>query len=142
MKEERLIKILKAFSQIKPDDGFIERSQVLILSASRRTTKRVGLQFGPVLAFVSLVLLLIFGGLSYLNAPKTSLTSLDADNLLNEAANLDISIHFKEAKYFDESVKEVAAILERVSKEMKEKKNLEDLKINKQINNEIDKIIL
>lgn len=117
MKDEELIKNLKAFSQIKPDSGFVERSRVLILAIPK---KRVGFRFGPVLAFASLVLFLILGGLSYLNSNKTSLTSLDADNLLKEAADLDISINLKEAKYFDESAKEVAAVLERVSKEGKD----------------------
>jgi hypothetical protein len=120
MNEEKIIKILKDFSAIKPDEDFVRRSRPLILANSPKPRlsgfKQVllGFKTGPVLIAAALLLLIIFGGYTYLNSNKTQLAGLD-DDLLVESANLDFDIHLKEARYFDESIKEVATILEKVS---------------------------
>jgi len=121
MNEEKIIKILKEFSGIKPGEEFIKRSKPLILAVSPKPRLGgfghllLGFKTGPALVSAALFLLMVLGGYVYLNVGQKQLANFD-DDLLVEAADLNFDIHLKEAKYFDESIKEVATVLEKVAR--------------------------
>lgn len=121
MNEDKIIKTLKAFSVIKPSADFIRRSRPLILAVQQKprfsyfSRFSEALKLTPAFASAAIFLILILGSFVYFAANQTQLASLDTKELLVEASDLSLNIHLKEAQYFDESVKEVAAVLEKVS---------------------------
>ena len=150
MNEEQIIKTLKAFSNIKPKEGFISRSRPLILAVSQKP--RIsgfrwlfgGLKAAPALMAVAIFMFLVLGAFTYYNrARENSLVDLDSEALLAEAGDLNFDIHLKEAKYFDESIKEVAAVLEKVGREKSGAlQQLNNQELNKRVDDLINTIIL
>ena len=138
MDEDKIIKILKEFSGIKPSADFIGRSRPLVLSARRNRPAVFGrffeaLKVKPAFA-LAVLLFLAVAGFAYSRISVTMSTS-DSDNLLVEAADLNIDIHLNEAEYFDESIKEVATVLENVSKQSgdsTDKTDIDNQELNKQ----------
>lgn len=147
MDEDKIIKILKGFSAIRPSADFIGRSKPLVLSARRSYPVGFGrffaaLKIRPVLVLATLMFLVV-GGFAYLKISNVPFGS-DNDNLLVEAADLNANIRLKEAKYFDESIKEVATVLEKVSTQPNnstpDKGNIDNQELNKK--GAVEKIIL
>lgn len=150
MNEEKIIKTLKTLSNIRPSEGFIKRSRPLILAIPQKSRLSGfkglfrGLKLTPALLSVAIFLFLVLGGFIYLyRINENSLTSLDSEGLLVEAGDLNFDIHLKEAKYFDESIKEVAAILEKVAHEKNGSREKNNQELNKQtIDDLLNTIIL
>lgn len=126
--EDKLVQFLKSLRVIQPDAGFRERNRrVLFASASverqPKSFKRgffEDVAFGSALVFSSVVLLLIFAGTSLFSANERArgdLKQLQEGVILSEAESLEFSIHLGEARYFEESAQEVAALLREISEE-------------------------
>ncbi len=126
--EEKLAQFLKSLRVIQPDAGFRERARrVLFASASAaeqpKSFKRgffEDVAFGSALVFSSVAFLIIFAGASLFSANRAGLSDLRQLNegvLLSEAESLDFNIHLGEARYFEESAQEVAALLREISTE-------------------------
>ena len=148
MNEEQIVKILKTFSRIKPSEDFIRRSRPLILAVPQKPRlsdfKSIlrGFWLTPALVTVAVMLLLVVGSLSYYKINDNSSVALDNEDLLIEAGDLSLDIHLKEAQYFDESIKEVAAVLEKVTHDKNGLPKTTDKKLNKGNDNLFDSIIL
>ncbi|MDP3901919.1 MAG: hypothetical protein Q8Q37_03050 [bacterium] len=124
--EDRLNKALKPFKAIKPSADFMRYSRAEILATKQKffSARRSwhwnfwsSVKFASSLTLATLLVLIVIGGLSYfnLNLAPTLLTELDKESLLREANSLDFQIHLKELKYYDDSAKEVAALLDQVT---------------------------
>ena len=116
MTEERLIKILSELREIGPDKDYARKSRVLILSpakvasGARFVTVKSAFEFlrlAAVTAFGIVLLLTIFGGVSYINKnfSPVMLSGLDQKSLMTEAdeINNSIDVTLKEIKYLDNS---------------------------------------
>jgi len=122
MDEDRLIKILQTLRFIEPAKEFKENSRAIILALPKNKKPSwrgmlEGFKLGTAIAFAAILLFLVFGGFSLFigNFSSKMLTSFDENNLLHEAANVDFKIQIGEAKYFDESAAQVAAVLQELS---------------------------
>lgn len=124
--EDKIIKTLKALRSIEPDQDFKHRSRSVILSTPRtshhfpglRIRFWEGMKFAGALSLASLLIFLIFGGLSYFsvqNLAPAILTGIDENNLLSEASAVEFQIRLNEIKYYEESVKQVTALLEKLA---------------------------
>lgn len=112
--EEKISKILKSARVIEASSEFKERSARLILSSRQNqpTAKvlsgafgwRFSLGLAGVLAVFVLVFL-IYQGFLFKNG------SANGHELLSEAAKIDFQIHLGEAQYFEDSSKDIAALL-------------------------------
>ena len=138
--EDQIIKILHSAHKLEPDQEFKKRSRSLILNLPKpkNAILRLGifesLQFGAAISFATILLFVLAGGLTYFIArvSPTLLASFDEKGLLEEASGLDFSIQLGEAKYFDDSAQQIAAVLEEISKNNKKDKdiNFEDINLN------------
>ncbi|OGY64723.1 MAG: hypothetical protein A3I24_02545 [Candidatus Harrisonbacteria bacterium RIFCSPLOWO2_02_FULL_41_13b] len=138
--EDQIIKILQSAHKLEPDQAFKNRSRALILNLPKpkKSILRFGifesLQFGAAIGFATILLFVLAGGLTYFIArvSPTLLASFDEKGLLEEASGLDFRIQLGEAKYFDDSAQQIAAVLEEISKQNKKDKNSnsEDINLN------------
>lgn len=117
--EDRLIQKLKELKSIKPEEGFIQRSRNLILSAPQkfgfRFTFFENLKLASAISLASALIFVIFGGLSLLNVKNLSpvlLTGANEDNLKAEVESLDIQIQLGEVAYDLGDEKEIGAKLD------------------------------
>lgn len=137
--EDNLIKILREFSNIQPDAGFIKRGRLAlsvlppqkIANPVRRGVMEAleSFKFAAAITFASLMLFLIMGGVSYVkfkNSPGI-LGSMQEQDLKDEA---EFSIQLGEAKYFEQSAEQVAAALNKISEENGKDKADGDLLLN------------
>lgn len=135
--EEYISKILKVFhKRIQPDSDFRARSKGLILASPQFPPKRFfGLRIsifeaaklGAALTLASFLTFIVIGGISYFGFTNTSpaaLTSFDPAALSSEATSFDFKIQLGEAKYYDQSSRDIAAVLKSVS----EAKSNEEIK--------------
>ncbi|MEK7566505.1 MAG: hypothetical protein AAB494_02440 [Patescibacteria group bacterium] len=116
MTEEKLVKILSELKSIKPKSDYSKKSRVLLLSSvkpeatPRFTTFRSVFDFlrvAAVTAFGIVLLLTIFGGVSYVNKNFSPilLPGLDQKSVITEAdeINNSINVTLKEITYLDNS---------------------------------------
>jgi len=116
MTEEKLVKILSGLRTVGPDKDYAKQSRVLILSHAKAvsntrfvTVKSVFdfLRVAAVTAFGIVLLLTMFGGVSYVNNNFSPilLSGLDQKSLMTEAdeINNSINVTLKEIKYLDNS---------------------------------------
>ena len=134
--EDKIMKILKSFMKIQPDAEFTKRSRRLVLAAPQNQKRFFGIRLGffesiklgAALTLASVLTFIVIGGISFFQLTKVSpsaLTSFDSASLSTEASSFDFSIHLGEAKYLDDSGKQMAAVLDEVSQS---KKSSEDIK--------------
>lgn len=121
--EERIIKILKLFKSIKPEEGFVNRSRGSVLSAPQSSVRPIGhgiwesLKFGAALALASFLLFVFLGGVSSFNIKNYSpvmLGSVNDEAIHEEAASLDFQIQLGEASYHLDSEKEIGAKIDEI----------------------------
>ncbi len=137
---ERLLTKLKS---IEPNKEFKERSRALILN-SPQSGISIGIfnrllnsaQFSAAFSLAAIFIFLIIGGLSMLSQRILSpalLSSLDPENLTEEAASLDFQIQLSQAEYYEESAEKVEIALNETSGELKNLENREE-ELNKLLN--------
>jgi hypothetical protein len=123
---DNFFKILKSLNKIQPDPDYKANSKRLILSAPQnpRLGWRLGIfesfKLGAAITLASVLTFIVIGGISLFQFTKVSpasLTSFDSQDLTTEALSLDLKIQLGEAKYFDASTQDVAAVLDKVSGE-------------------------
>ena len=116
MTEEKLVKILSELKSIEPKSDYSKKSRFLLLSlvkpeaTPRLTTFRSVFDFlrvAAVTAFGIILLLTIFGGVSYVNKNFSPilLAGLDQKSVMTEAdeINNSINVTLKEITYLDNS---------------------------------------
>ncbi|GEM_PF-3799002 len=116
MTEEKLVKILNELKNIEPESDYYKKSRLLILSLAKpeasigfTTFKSVFdfLRVAAVTAFGIVLLLTIFGGVSYVNKNFSPilLPGLDKQSVMTEAdeINNSINVTLKEISYLDDS---------------------------------------
>lgn len=138
--EDQIIKTIQSAQKLEPDKEFQKRSRALILNLPKpkNSILRLGifesLQFGVAISFATILLFVLVGGLTYFIArvSPTLMASFDEKDLLEEASGLDFRIQLGEAKYFDDSAQQIAAVLEKISKSNKkdQNSNSEDINLN------------
>lgn len=125
---DKIIKILKKFALIEPDGSFRERSrtEILLTPRSENSFKKVSagvfesMRLGTTLVLASVLLLILVGGFSYFklnSAASIASSSFDFETLNREAQKIDLQIKLNEIDYFDDSVQDVAAVLDDLSDE-------------------------
>lgn len=135
--EDKIIKILEISRQIKPEQDFQKRSRALILGLPKpknpvfRFSIFKSFQFAASIGFAAILIFIIAGGFTYFisNVSPALLAGFDEATLMEEAAGLDFKIQLGEAKYFDDSAEQIAALLEELSKAEKEGADLDSGKI-------------
>lgn len=104
--EDQIIKILKSFKSIGPDEGFVKRSRQLILSApqkikntfffSSKASFLESFKLATTVALAGALLFIILGGVSVFNAKITNFqpmfTDLDSKNLKSAESGFDIKL--------------------------------------------------
>ncbi len=127
--EDQLIKFLKSFKSIVPDEGFVSRSRKLVLASEQHSRGwfifRGGimesLKLGAALTLASALLFIVLGGVSYFNVRNLSpvmLSSVNQSNIQTEADNLDFHIQLGEIKYDVNADKEVGAKIDELLKNL------------------------
>ncbi|TSC96902.1 MAG: hypothetical protein Athens071426_358 [Parcubacteria group bacterium Athens0714_26] len=104
---------------MEPDPNFARRSLALILNTPQSSTSIFSrkffdlIKFSAALGLATLLMVVVFGGLSILKTlSPTSLTSLDTDSLNKEISNMNISIQLSSnARYYDESIDKITMAL-------------------------------
>ena len=119
--EDKLLRILKQGQTIEPRAEFKERSRALIFKSALKQQGilatlaneiRENLKFGVALTLASFLIFAVLGGaIPVRNIFKGDTVALNGDELLKEVENLNFQIQLGEAKYFNESALEIAAIL-------------------------------
>lgn len=132
--------LLKKFKDIEPNMDFKARSRALILSTPQAEFHPKifrhflnTIQFGAAFSLTAVFIVLILGGLSFLNKKIFSpalLSSLDTENLNAEIESLDIQIQLSQAEYFADSAKKIEVALGETSGELDKSKN-RDSELNK-----------
>lgn len=128
MDKNKLIQILKYFQKIKPDKDFAARSRRDVLLSQkidhRISVIKTGLlnsfKFSGALMLASLMIFVIFGGLTFFNIKNLSpvmLTSFNDNKLMAESGKVEIEIKLKEVEYYERSAREVATLLNEIIKE-------------------------
>ncbi|MEK9186313.1 MAG: hypothetical protein AAB885_01870 [Patescibacteria group bacterium] len=121
---DNFFKILKSLHKIQPDLDYKATSRRLILVApqSPKLALRFGIfesfKLGAAITLASVLTFIVIGGISLFQFTKVSpgsLTSFDSQDLTTEALSLDLKIQLGDAKYFDDSTQDVAAVLDKVS---------------------------
>lgn len=134
--DAQLKKLLSPLKSITPDSAYMSRSKQLITFARQKApvvqmplyTRFAGrmlesFTFSAGLALASLFIIIALGSLSYLTGPAQDgavATSLNNDSLALEAESIDFNMQIKEISYFDESAKQVALALEKISEQSDE----------------------
>lgn len=121
--EDQIKKLFSHRGRFKPAGDFQERSRRLILMAQQNKYNLGGVirqslfDFKLTLALTMAGLLIIFIG-SYSFFGSNLLTSRTANgaDVKIEYENLNFQIQLKEAKYYTESAKEIAAVLKEIQK--------------------------
>lgn len=127
--EEQLVKILKQFKLIRPDEGFIKYSRQNILSSPQlrkgilgfRSNVFESFKLATAIALASALLFVFLGGLSYFNVKNLTpvlLTSLNDENLKAEEAKLDLQIQLGELTYDLGQEKEIGAKIDELLKNL------------------------
>lgn len=122
--EDQIIKILESSRRIKPNEDFQKRSRVLLCSLPKPKNPiwRFGifesLNFAASIGFAAILMFIIAGGITYFisHVSPALLANFDEAALMEEAADLDFKIQIGEAKYFDDSAAQIAAVLEELAK--------------------------
>ncbi len=119
--EEQIIKILKSFKSISPDEGFVKRSRHLILSSPQkiRSTFFFGskasflesFKLVTTVALASALMFIVLGGLSVFNAQMTKFQPMvsDLDDNSLQLPNSDFRIELSQIKYDLDPEKEIGA---------------------------------
>ena len=129
MEEILLKKLLSPLTRITPDAGYMANSKARISLRGQeiqnqplgaRFFSRVfeSVTFTAGLALASLFIFIALGSLSYLagGAPSGQVTSsFNNDSLALEAESVDFNLQISEISYFDESAKQVALALDKIS---------------------------
>lgn len=122
--EDKFLKILKQGRTIEPRAEFKERSRALIFKpglkqhgiiATLVNEIRENLKFGVALTLASFFIFAVLGGaIPIKNIFKRDSVAFNGDELLREVENLNFQIQLGEARYFNESALEIAAILGQI----------------------------
>lgn len=127
--EEKIIQLFKNLKTLQPNEHYVQRSKHIILSSpqnqnSYRTIwSKVfeSLKVSSSLALASLLLFVLVSGIAYnkITSSRLLLTSFNQSKLVAEADTLNLDIHLKEAKYFDDTNKEIESALKKISEQKK-----------------------
>jgi hypothetical protein len=119
--EDKIIKILKTFRHIEPDSRYKERSRAQILASSvKGITSSVfteifeTLKFSLALGLGSMLIIFVLGSLLYFGSSRSSSLATP------ESSVSEFRIQLKEAKYFDEVIKEIADADKEIEKLLSE----------------------
>lgn len=125
--EEKIIQLFKNLKTIRPSEHFVQRSKHIILSSqqNKNTAKTIwykifeSLKVSSGLALASLLLFVLVSGVAYnkITNSRLLLTSFNQSKLVAEADTLNLDIHLKEAKYFDDTNKEIENALKKISEQ-------------------------
>lgn len=139
MYEILLKKLLAPLSRITPDSGYMTASKAQISLReqempsqllSSRFFSRIfeSVTFTAGLALASLLIFVAIGSLSYLAGSSNGklASSFNNDSLALEAKSIDFSMQIREISYFDESAKQVALALDKISE--KSNKTADEIK--------------
>ncbi len=115
-------KILKTGRSIQPSENLRARTRGVILSSHRNSWISIiknevaeNFKFTVALALTTILILLVAGGLSYEKIKSARAPGVNGNELLREVEKLDFQIQLSEIRYFDESAKEVALILDEIN---------------------------
>lgn len=130
MYETLLKKLLTPLNRITPDSGYMANSKALISMRAQelpaqplrmRFFSRMfeSVTFTASLALASLLIFIAIGSLSYLTGTSNGqlASSFNNDSLAMEAKSIDFSMQIREISYFDESAKQVALALDKISEQ-------------------------
>jgi hypothetical protein len=131
MEEQLLKNLLRPLRRISPESAYMTRSKQLIAMTRQeaavapiRSRLRKGIfesmTMTAGLALASLLLLVAVGSLSTLTGSNTNgkvAASFNNDSLALEAQSADFTMQIQEISYFDESAKQVALVLDKISNE-------------------------
>ncbi len=127
MTEDFLKQLLQPLRRIEPEQTFIAASKARILLATQEPpmnmlSSRLRIRFFESLtltgaiALASFLILIAFGSISYLSGGGATLaTSFNNDALISEAQSTDFQLQIKAVTYFDESAKQVAMALDKIT---------------------------
>ena len=128
MDEQFLKNLLKPLRRIEPSRDFMARSKQLITLARQEAApapirERVlssifeGFTFSVGIAMASLLLIVTIGSISYLTGTSGGevASSFNNASLAQEADSIDFNLQIQEISYFDESAKQVALALDKIS---------------------------
>lgn len=117
---------IKQLKKIEPSQDYKAKSLRLILSSPQNIQNPVTFRFFEVLKFSAalgltglLIIISVSDSFSRFNARLFSpvlLSSLDQQNIENEAKQVDIKITIAEAKYYNDSTNKVAVALDETAK--------------------------
>jgi|GEM_PF-5532595 len=114
--EQELIKTLKQIKEVKPDEGFIERSRNLILTATKPARPGFNLfdnlKLAAVLTMASVLLFVAITGLPYLKGAGPGPVAKEG-----VPQSGDFYIQLGEVKYDLNQDKELGAEIEKILKE-------------------------
>jgi len=115
MEDKFLKNIREEFNKIEPSQEFKNRSSRLIFSSYQNRPINFNF-FNPsfVIGLVGVLTIFAVGGLIFNNLSLSEHSNFNGAELLSEAENLNFQIHLEEAEYFDDSAKEIAAILKEI----------------------------
>jgi hypothetical protein len=135
--------LLAKLKNIEPEKEFKERSRALILNSPQSNFYPMifnrflhTAQFSAAFGMAAILIFLIIGGLSILNKNILSpalLSSLNPENLNQEAENLDIQIQLSQLEYYENSAEKIEIALKETSGDLKESKD-RDSQLNKLLN--------
>ena len=128
MIEQKLKTYFERYKNLSPRADFVANSKKIIFSTTQQLPAfswrlRVfeSITASGALALASILLVVLFGGFSYLNyqggSVATNTNSPEAQALLKEASSLVASVQIKEIERFAESSEQVVTALDTLSKE-------------------------
>ena len=133
MEEADFKKFLSVLRRIQPTDAYQSRSKPLIVLARQEqplaapALPRVKLRLRifesltvtGAIALASFLIIAALGSMSIVNLREngTLASSLSSDSLVSEAKSANFDLQIKEVTYFDESSKQVALALDKISKD-------------------------
>ncbi len=115
--ENQVEKIFKAFKEVKPEEGFVQRSRQIIM-ATEQKPMRFGLslienlKIASALALASALLFIALGGIAFLSKPGSSAVFTAEDS--NKAFHIQLG----EASYGDGQEAEVGINLDEILKNL------------------------
>jgi hypothetical protein len=118
--EEPIIKSLKSFQSVKPDEGFVRRSRDIILASEQNSARGFNifesLKLAAALTMASALLFIAVGGASYFNLGTISPGTLSS--LQAERQDVDFHIQLGQAEYDLEDEKTIGARIDEFLKKL------------------------
>ena len=123
--EEPIIKSLKSFKSLKPDDGFVRRSRDLILASEQNQAPGFNIfesfKLAGALVLASVLLFVALSGLSEFNLQNLSpamLSSLNGEGIKAQESPADFHIQIGQVQYDLGDEKEIGAKIDKLLKDL------------------------